>query len=293
MSTSRKRAQQVNPSRASSVFDMVRRFHFQFTLASRIRIASMYATLLKLLCFAVLTAPCATSAGGRFILKLKGIVVYKFLKLAAILAIAISLTTGCANRATGSVNPSTDLSALKTMYVRHYPSDNSGVNLEIADKLRSKGVTVTTGPAAPSNNFDAIVTYVDKWRWDITMYLLELTITIRDPKTESPMATGNSFHTSLTRKSQTEMVDEVVNNIYNSSNSAGAQPTSKTPTQQPGQSNTTTQNVLSPAPSITVSETPRAKDLSQKLQELENLRKKGIITEDEYISKRKQTIEKF
>lgn len=232
--------------------------------------------------------------GGCFILKLKGIVVYKFLKLAAILAIATSLTTGCANRATGSVNPSTDLSALKTMYVRHYPSDNSGVNLEIADKLRSKGVTVTTGPAAPpSNNFDAIVTYVDKWRWDITMYLLELTITIRDPKTESPMATGNSFHTSLTRKSQTEMVDEVVNNIYNGSNGAGSQNTSAAPTQQPGQGNTTTQNVLSLAPSSTVSETPRATDLSQKLQELENLRKKGTITEDEYISKRKQTIEKF
>lgn len=205
---------------------------------------------------------------------------YIFLKLAAILAIATSLTTGCANRATGSVNPSTDLSALKTMYVRHYPSDNSGVNLEIADKLRSKGVTVTTGPAAPSNNFDAIVTYVDKWRWDITMYLLELTITIRDTKTESPIATGNSYHTSLTRKSQTEMVDEVVNNIYNNSNNVGAQKAS-------------TQPVLSAAAAGKVSETPRATDLSQKLHELENLRNKGTITEDEYANKRKQTIEKF
>jgi hypothetical protein len=206
--------------------------------------------------------------------------VYIFLKLAAILAIATSLTTGCANRATGSVNPSTDLSALKTMYVRHYPSDNSGVDLEIADKLRSKGVTVMTGPAAPSNNFDAIVTYVDKWRWDITMYLLELTITIRDTKTESPIATGNSYHTSLTRKSQTEMVDEVVNNIYNNSNNVGAQKAS-------------TQPVLSAAAVGKVSETPRTTDLSQKLHELENLRNKGKITEDEYATKRKQTIEKF
>jgi hypothetical protein len=217
---------------------------------------------------------------GQLILKLKGIFVYIFLKLAAILAIATSLTTGCANRATGSVNPSTDLSALKTMYVRHYPSDNSGVDLEIADKLRSKGVTVMTGPAAPSNNFDAIVTYVDKWRWDITMYLLELTITIRDTKTESPIATGNSYHTSLTRKSQTEMVDEVVNNIYNNSNNVGAQKAS-------------TQPVLSAAAVGKVSETPRTTDLSQKLHELENLRNKGTITEDEYATKRKQTIEKF
>ncbi len=82
---------------------------------------------------------------------------YNFLKMAAALAVLASLTTGCVNRATGSVNPSTDLSALKTMYVRYYPSDNSGVNLQIADKLRSKGVTVTTGNVMPAGHFDAIV----------------------------------------------------------------------------------------------------------------------------------------
>jgi len=217
---------------------------------------------------------------GSFIREPKEIVVHNLLKPAAILLIVTSLTTGCANLATGSVSPSTNLSALKTMFVKHYPSDNSGVNLEIADKLRSKGVTVTTGPEAPSKNYDAIVTYIDKWMWDITMYMLELTITIRDPKNESLMATGNSYHTSLTRKSQTEMVDEVVNSIYNGSNNAISQ-------------NTSTQQVLSPAPASKASETPMPMNLSQKLQELKDLRKDGTITEDEYTSKRKQLIEKF
>jgi hypothetical protein len=50
--------------------------------------------------------------------------------------------------------------------------------------------------------------------WDITMYMLELTITIRDPKTDFPIATGNSFHTSLTRLSPKDMVNEVIENIY-------------------------------------------------------------------------------
>lgn len=218
---------------------------------------------------------------------------YKVLKLAAILAIVSSVTTGCANRAIGSVSPSTDLSALKTMHIRPYPSDNSGVNLEIADKLRSKGVTVTTGPVASSSNFDAVVTYVDKWKWDITMYLLELTITIRDPKTEAPLATGNSYHTSLTRKSQTEMVDEVVNNIYSNSNISGAHNTSTTPTQPHGQTSATTQQVILPALASKAFETPMEKNLSQKLQDLKNLRKEESITEDEYTSKRKQLIDKF
>lgn len=141
----------------------------------------------------------------------------KLFKLAAILALVAAVTTGCAiNRATGSVEPSTNLANLKTMYVKALPSDNTGTNMFIADKLRSKGVTVSTDAKASSSNFDAVVTYIENWKWDITMYLLELTITIRDPKTESPLATGNSYHTSLTRKSPQDMASEVVDNIYKS-----------------------------------------------------------------------------
>lgn len=138
----------------------------------------------------------------------------KFLKLLAMLGLVASLTTGCAvNRATGTVDPSANLSALKTMYVKKTADDDNTYTL-IADKLRSKGLTVTTGSEAAPGNVDAVVTYIDKWMWDITMYMLELTITIRDPKTDFPLATGNSFHTSLTRLSPKEMVNEVVDNIY-------------------------------------------------------------------------------
>ncbi len=137
-----------------------------------------------------------------------------FLKLAILLGLVATLTTGCAvNRTTTNVDPSANLSALKTMYVKQVPEDDTTYRL-IVDKLRSKGVTVTTGKDASPSNIDAIVTYIDKWMWDMTMYMLELTITIRDPKTDFPLATGNSFHTSLTRLSPTEMVNEVVENIY-------------------------------------------------------------------------------
>jgi len=49
------------------------------------------------------------------------------------------------------------------------------------------------------------------------MYLVELTVTIREPKSDYPLATGNSLHTSLTRLSPPEMVDEVVGNIFKES----------------------------------------------------------------------------
>ncbi|MBU1364418.1 MAG: hypothetical protein KKE51_11400 [Gammaproteobacteria bacterium] len=138
----------------------------------------------------------------------------RLLKLAALLGLVTVLTTGCAvNRATANVDPSANLSSLKTMYVKRIADDDNTYNL-IADKLRSKGVTVSTGTEAAPSGVDAVVTYIDKWMWDMTMYMLELTVNIRDPKTDFPLATGNSFHTSLTRLSPTEMVNEVVDNIY-------------------------------------------------------------------------------
>lgn len=144
----------------------------------------------------------------------KGNVVKNFLRLAAILGFVASMTTGCANHATANVSPSTNLAALKTMYVKKIPADGRKINELVADKFRSKGVTVTTGEEAPPANVDAVVEYFDKWMWDMTMYMLELTININDPKTGAQLATGNSLHTSLTRKSPQEMVDEVVDNIY-------------------------------------------------------------------------------
>jgi hypothetical protein len=139
----------------------------------------------------------------------------RYLKLAAALAILVTVTTGCANHATASLSPGTDLSLLKTMYVKKIPADKQ-TNELIATKLRSKGVTVTTGEGPAPGDVDALVTYFDKWRWDMTMYMLELTINIDDPKTGAHLATGNSLHASLTRKSPPEMADEVVENIYKS-----------------------------------------------------------------------------
>lgn len=137
-------------------------------------------------------------------------------KLLAVLSgvLLLSLGSGCAvNRATATVENPAALTNLKTMHVIKLEADGRGIDGLIADKLRTRGLTVTTGAEKPEN-VDALVTYKDKWMWDITMYMLELTVTIREPKTEFPLGTGNSFHTSLTRKSPTEMVDEVIENIF-------------------------------------------------------------------------------
>jgi hypothetical protein len=141
----------------------------------------------------------------------KGREMFKFL---VAIGLSVAISTGCAvNRATANVDPETRLADLKMMHVKKYPDDNAKVDELIAEKLRTKGVSVTTGAEVPKG-IDALVTYVDKWMWDITMYMLELTVVLRNPETDFPLASGNSFHTSLTRLSPKEMVNEVIDNIY-------------------------------------------------------------------------------
>jgi hypothetical protein len=139
--------------------------------------------------------------------------------LAAFLALS-----GCAiNREGASVSPDVDLSHLKRFYVVKFAPDDRGVNRLIADQLALRGLQATTGPEANApKDVDAIVTYRDKWQWDITMYLIELTIDIREPQTEVLLATGKSLHTSLTRRSPEEMTAEVLGNLFRGSKPAPA-----------------------------------------------------------------------
>jgi len=128
---------------------------------------------------------------------------------------ALAATTGCAvNRAEATLMPDADLSKIKTLYIVHSDASKHPVDMDLKAAFEKRGFVVTTGPAqTPPYKQDAVVTYVDKWMWDITMYELELTATVRSPINDFPLATAHSMHTSLTRKSPAEMADEVVANV--------------------------------------------------------------------------------
>ena len=138
----------------------------------------------------------------------------KIFNLCVIILVSTIFLAGCANRIGATIDPSTKLSNLKTMVVKVSATDNTNTHMFIADSLRAKGVTVSTDAKAVPTNYDALVTYIENWKWDMSMYLLELTVTLRDPKTEKPLAMGNAYHTSLTRRSPKEMSIEVVDAIY-------------------------------------------------------------------------------
>ena len=135
--------------------------------------------------------------------------------VAVLMLCSLGAMTGCAtNHATATLMADADLQKVKSVYIVHSDTDTRNVDKQLQKAFQKRGIEATVGPAhAPPYTGDASVTYVDKWFWDITMYLLELTVTVRNPGNDFPMATGNSLHTSLTRKSPEEMTDEVVGNI--------------------------------------------------------------------------------
>ena len=136
-----------------------------------------------------------------------------------LLSASLLMVNGCAvNRATASLTPGTELTNVRTFYVVSQSADKHGVDKLIQNQLVKMGYSAKTGPEKTGGYAtDAIVTYSDKWMWDITMYMIELTITLRQPDNNFPLATGNSMHTSLTRKSPEEMVEEVLTNIFTAS----------------------------------------------------------------------------
>ena len=128
---------------------------------------------------------------------------------------AIVLVSGCVSNQQATVLPGADLAGSKKYYVVHLPADNREVNKLITDNLKARGYEATTGEAVnvPAGA-QILVTYQDKWMWDITMYMIQLDIQFRNPSNDMALATGSSLRTSLARKSPAEMVQEVLDQIF-------------------------------------------------------------------------------
>jgi hypothetical protein len=129
---------------------------------------------------------------------------------------------GCAiNRQSTSVAPDVDLAPLRRFYVVKPAPDEHAMDGVIASELRRLGFEASTGPdSSRPTDVDAIVTYQDTWQWDITMYLLELRVFVREPRGDALLAVGISFHTSAKRKSPEEMAAEVLSGIFGASGRA-------------------------------------------------------------------------
>jgi len=111
--------------------------------------------------------------------------------------------------------PDANLGKLKTFYVVRLPADERGIEKLIAARLTAMGYQSTSGDAAsPAAPVDALVTYQDRWMWDITMYMIKLDIQVRDGTSGMILAKGEVMRQSLQRKSPAGMVEETLGVIF-------------------------------------------------------------------------------
>ena len=111
--------------------------------------------------------------------------------------------------------PDADLHKLKTLYVARLPADERGIEKLIAGRLNVMGYQCTSGDAqAPAAPVDAVVTYQDRWMWDITMYMIKLDIQVHDGATGAILANGEVVRPSLQRKSPEGMVEETLGVVF-------------------------------------------------------------------------------
>lgn len=139
----------------------------------------------------------------------------KTFRKSILFVLAIFVMTGCAKVVVKSdADPNVNFSAIKTIYVQKFEPDKRGLEKIIADKLNDFGFQASTGSEeTPPYSVDAIVTYHDRWMWDMTNYMLEINIEFVDPKSHFVFASGKSYRTSLARKPPEEMIDEVLRDL--------------------------------------------------------------------------------
>ena len=125
-----------------------------------------------------------------------------------ILLSALLILSGCAE-ITVHRAPTVDMTARGKMFVVHSASDSRHLERIIATQLTKRGCSATYGEQQDiPEDVDIIVEYVDRWMWDITMYMVNITIEFKDAKTETLIASAKSYRPSLQRGTPVDMIKE-------------------------------------------------------------------------------------
>jgi hypothetical protein len=121
--------------------------------------------------------------------------------LILLLAATLGMAACAPTALSGTALPGSALASFHRYFVEHRDGDNRDIHIAIRDELRRLGLDADAGAGPPDpSRYDAIVTYVDRYAWDISMYCIRLTLYIRDARTGYITATGSSWRPSMVRK---------------------------------------------------------------------------------------------
>ena len=136
--------------------------------------------------------------------------------LLAPFVMALTLT-GCVGNTSGQLTLTRDQAQAATYYVQRHDRDTRDLASTIAKRMQVRGLVATSGAVASRPaDVDYLVTYVDKWMWDMRMYLFDLRIDVRDARDESIVGFGESMQSSLKAMGKTheDIVDQALNRLF-------------------------------------------------------------------------------
>jgi hypothetical protein len=109
----------------------------------------------------------------------------------------------------------TNLTHLKKIYVEHRLADGRGVDQMITRELSRLGYDASSGPLTMTPpETEAVLTYVDTWNWDFTLYMIDLDVQVRDARSGQVLATAHYDHPAMSGKSPDGMVKAVIDPLF-------------------------------------------------------------------------------
>lgn len=135
--------------------------------------------------------------------------------------VVLASLSGCVNKSSAQLTPGTDLTTLKKFYIIHEEGDKE-IDGHIRKNLRAKRL-FRRDRTCVDNSVQGRCRGHLHGQMDVGHNHVPAGTEHRTakPKDNFPLASGNALHSSLTRKSAPDMVDEVLTSIFNSASTQG------------------------------------------------------------------------
>ncbi len=132
------------------------------------------------------------------------------------------ILAACASTS-GTLLPEANRGESATYFVENHGEDERNLEILVAEVLRARGLNATGGSKAERpQSATYVVHYIDRWHWDMRMYLIDFTVEVRDPQTNEVLGFGQSYQDSLAAMGMTQrdVIERAVDELLGQ---AGAQ----------------------------------------------------------------------
>ena len=133
------------------------------------------------------------------------------MKLVSLLLLFGLMMAGCtAVRTHVEKDRTLHLAACRRFFVLVNLNDNHGIAPSIIRALKARGFEADSGPITMlPDTAQVVIVYDDKWAWDFSSHMVQLTLGVQDPKEVRPFATA-SYQKNVALSTQ---VDDVVSQL--------------------------------------------------------------------------------